>query len=155
MHKWAAAPNSRVGRGPSEATSKAIVRGQLLYYYTCGCCVSHRLLMCRYRVRVAMIARTRHKLCLSLKSFNGRVTLDAAKQGDVFLRPFAIFSATAPQNRSTCSRIIVSSFPCPRFRREYATRGKRTCLERMPVHSTNVLLFVAMSIVTCSENFEF
>lgn len=46
--------------------------------------------MYRYRVRVAMIARTHHKLCLSRRpSFNA---LYAAEQGDAFLRPLQ-FSA--------------------------------------------------------------
>jgi len=72
------------------ATSKAIVRGQLLYYYTCR--ISHHLPMCRYRVRVPMIARTRHKSCLSRRlSFNGRA-LYAAEQGNIFLKPLQ-FSA--------------------------------------------------------------
>lgn len=36
-------------------------------YYTYGCRIRHRFLMSRYHVRMAMIARTRHKLYVYLE----------------------------------------------------------------------------------------
>jgi len=86
----AATPNSRVERGPVSYVEGDCARAATVLLYVPR--ISHRLPMCRYRVRVPMIARTRHKSCLSRRlSFNGRA-LYAAEQGDVFLRPLQ-FSA--------------------------------------------------------------